>query len=214
MSIEKEIRKKITEISHLCWDNKWVASNDGNISVKINNKIFITPTLISKKIVSPEVICVTDLDGNLIGKNKSKPSSEIKLHLKAYAKRDDIFSVVHMHPPYATAHAVAGIPLEEPLMTEIVSTIGKIPLAPYGTPSTNEVPDSIDKIIEKYDSLLLSNHGAMTCGKDIMDAYYKMEALEHFAKIRFIAFNLGKFNIISDENIKKIQKISNNQLTC
>lgn len=150
--------------------NGFVAANDGNITVRISeNEILATPTGVSKGFMTPDMICKVNLKGEVISASeKYKPSSEIKMHLRVYEKREDVKSVVHAHPPYATSFAIAGIPLDKPIMPEAVISLGSVPIAEYGTPSINEIPDVVEKYLDYYDAVLLENHGALTYGADLL----------------------------------------------
>src|SRR5204862_5867785 len=122
-----------------------------------------------------------------------------------YRNRPDVNAVCHAHPPLATGFAVAGIPLTRAVLAEVVTTLGSIPIAEYGTPSTAELPAAVRKYIKAHDGMLLANHGAVTCGKDVMAAYYKMETIEHFAKISLVARLLGRENLISKDEVERLQ---------
>ncbi|MBN1292562.1 MAG: class II aldolase/adducin family protein [Candidatus Latescibacteria bacterium] len=204
---EKEIREQICEVGRRVWLKGWVASNDGNISMKLDDtNIITTPTGVSKGFMSPDMLVKIDMDGN-VRSGYMKPSSESKIHIEAYRQRDDIGSVVHAHPPVCTGYAVANIPLDFKTLPEIIISLGSIPLAQYGTPSTTELSDSIKDLVLCHDAILLANHGAMTLGKDVMEAYYKMESVEHFAIISLAAHQLGGMKQISTQNVKKLEEI-------
>ena len=206
-NLEKEIREQICEVGKRIWLKGWVASNDGNISMKIGeHAVITTPTGVSKGFMSPDMLIKVDMDGNVLA-GYLKPSSELKIHLEAYKRRDDIKAFVHAHPPVTTGFAVANIPLDFQTLPEIIISLGAIPLASYGTPSTPELSDSISELVLCHDAILLANHGAITLGKDVMDAYYKMEAVEHFAMISLTAHQLGKMKPISEPNIKKLEEV-------
>ena len=146
---EFEIKKQICDIGKRIYNRNMVAANDGNISVKLNDNEFLcTPTGVSKGFMTPEFICKVDREGNVIQANPGfKPSSEIKMHMRVYEKRPDVGSVVHAHPIYATSFAIAGIPLTQPIMPEAVISLGCVPIAEYGTPSTMEIPDNLEKYL-------------------------------------------------------------------
>jgi L-fuculose-phosphate aldolase len=164
-----------------------VASNDGNISARIDKKyVLITPTGISKGFMNGSDLIIIDFNGKVV-KGKGKPSSESLLHLQIYKVRSDVNSVCHAHPPYATGYAVAGIPLSQNILPEVIISLGTIPLVSYGTPGTEEFCKPLLPILKDYDAFLLANHGALTVGSTVLDAYNKMETLEHFAKILFVA---------------------------
>lgn len=206
-NLEKEIREQICEAGKRLWLKGWVASNDGNISMRLgDNYVIATPTGVSKGFMSPDMLVKVDMDGNLRG-GYLKPSSEIKIHLEAYRRRDDIRAVLHAHPPVCTGYAVANIPLDTPILPEVVISLGKVPLAKYGTPSTTELSDSIAGLVPCHDAILLANHGAMTLGKDIMDAYYKMETVELLATIALTAHQLGGAKTFSAPEIQKLKEV-------
>lgn len=201
-----ETREIMCDICHKTWQLGWVAANDGNLSVKLPNGNFLaTPTGISKSFITPEKLVVIDGEGNVLeAENGYRPSSEIKMHLRCYKEREDVGAVLHAHPPTATGYAVAHVPLDRYTMIETVAAIGSIPITPYGTPSTYEVPDAIAPYLQEHDVLLLANHGALTVGADAITAYYRMETLELFAKISLTAHLLGGEKEISEENIQKL----------
>lgn len=201
-----DIREQICDVCHKMWQLGWVAANDGNVSAKLPDGSFMaTPTGISKSFITPEKLVRIDSDGNVLEAEEGyRPSSEIKMHLRCYAERDDVGAVVHAHPPAATGFAVAHKALDEYSMIETVIALGSIPVTPYGTPSTYEVPDAIAPYLAEHDALLLMNHGALTVGADVITAYYRMETMELFAKISLNAHILGGAKEISKENIDRL----------
>lgn len=201
-----ELREQICDICHKMWQLGWVAANDGNVSVKLPDGTFLaTPTGMSKSFITPEKLVHIDQDGQILEASAGlKPSSEIKMHLRCYKEREDVGAVLHAHPPVATGYAVANKPLDEYSMIETVIALGSIPVTPYGTPSTYEVPDRIAPYLGEHDALLLQNHGALTVGADLITAYYRMETLELFAKISLNAHLLGGAKEISRENIDRL----------
>ena len=190
---EYEIKKQICDIGRRIYNRNMVAANDGNISVKLNDNEFLcTPTGVSKGFMTPEFICKVDAKGNVIQANPGfKPSSEIKMHMRVYEKRPDVGSVVHAHPIYATSFAIAGIPLTQPIMPEAVIALGCVPIAEYGTPSTMEIPDNLEKYLPYFDAVLLENHGALTWSTDLNAAYMKMESVEFYAQLLYQSKLLG-----------------------
>lgn len=202
----EEIKDQMCDVCHKMWQLGWVAANDGNVSVKLGDGTFLaTPTGISKSFITPEKIVHIDKDANIIEANGDyRPSSEIKMHLRCYKEREDVGAVLHAHPPVATGYAVANVPLDEYSMIETVIAIGSIPVTPYGTPSTYEVPDAIAPYLGEHDVVLLQNHGALSVGADLLTAYYRMETLELFAKISLNAHLLGGAKEISRPNIDKL----------
>ena len=201
-----DIREQICDVCHKMWQRGWVAANDGNVSAKLPDGSFMaTPTGISKSFITPDKLVRIDADGNVLEAEEGyRPSSEIKMHLRCYAERDDVGAVVHAHPPAATGFAVAHKSLDEYSMIETVIALGSIPVTPYGTPSTYEVPDAIAPYLAEHDALLLMNHGALTVGADVITAYYRMETMELFAKISLNAHILGGAKEISKENIDRL----------
>lgn len=201
-----ENKEQICDICHKMWQLGWVAANDGNVSVKLDDGTFlVTPTGISKSFITPDILLRIDDQGNVLeGREGYRPSSEIKMHMRCYQKRPDVNSVVHAHPPGATGFAVAHKAMDMYNMIEDVTVIGVVPLTPYGTPSTMEVPDAIEPFLDKHDVMLLENHGALSMGCDLVTAFYRMESLELWAKITINAVILGGSNDISRENIQKL----------
>ena len=201
-----ETREVMCDICHMMWQLVWVAANDGNLSVKLTDGNFLaTPTGISKSFITPEKLVIINPEGEVLQAiDGYRPSSEIKMHLRCFKARDDVGAVLHAHPPTATGYAVAHIPLDRYTMIETVAAIGSIPVTPYGTPSTYEVPGAIAPYLQEHDVLLLANHGALTVGADAITAYYRMETLELFAKISLTAHLLGGEKEISRENIDKL----------
>lgn len=200
------VKEQICEVCQKMWQLGWVAANDGNVSVKLpDGNILATPTGISKAFITPEKLVLLNPQGEVIEAAEGyRPSSEIKMHLKCYEKRDDVFGVIHAHPPAATGFAVAHKPMDMYNMIEDVAAIGAVPLTPYGTPSTAEVPAAIEPYLEEHDVMLLENHGALAVGSDVLTAFYRMESLELWAKITINAVILGGSIDISNENIQKL----------
>jgi L-fuculose-phosphate aldolase len=206
MSIES-LRADIVEIGRRMYARSYTASNDGNISVRIDaGRLLMTPKSVCKGFMTPDMMCVTDLDGKKLQGDRD-PSSEMLMHLEVYRQRPDVQAVVHAHPPTATGFAVAGIPLDRAVLAEVLTTLGSIPLAEYATPSTSELPEAVRKYIKAHDGMLLANHGALTVGGDLYSAYYKMETIEHFAKISLVARMLGRENLISREEVMRLQEL-------
>ena len=206
---EMQIKEQICDIGKRIYNRNMVAANDGNISVKINDNEFLcTPTGVSKGFMTPEYICKVDAKGNVIEANQGfRPSSEIKMHMRVYEKRPDVGAVVHAHPSYATSFAIAGIPLTQPIMPEAVITLGCVPIAPYGTPSTVEIPDAVEPYLEHFDAVLLANHGALTWSSDLLAAYMKMESLEFYAELLYKARMLGGPKEFTPEQVDRLYDI-------
>jgi L-fuculose-phosphate aldolase len=207
MTIESSLRADIVEVGRRMYARGYTASNDGNISVRLGEgRLLMTPKSVCKGFMTPDMMCITDLDGRKL-QGERDPSSEILMHLEVYRQRPDVQAVVHAHPPTATGFAVAGIPLDRAVLAEVVATLGSIPIAEYATPSTTELPEAVRKYIKAHDGMLLANHGALTAGSDLFSAYYKMETIEHFAKISLVARLLGRENLIAREELLRLQEL-------
>lgn len=203
---EYEIKKEICEIGRRIYQDGFVAANDGNISVKVDdNTYYATPTGVSKGFMTPDMICKVDGQGNQKESNGQwKASSEFKMHLRVYQERPDVNAVVHAHPPIATSFAIAGIPLDKLIMPEAIIFLGAVPIAEYGTPSTMEIPDSLMPYIQDYDALLLANHGALSFACDLNTAFFRMESTEFYAKLLFHSRMLGGEKEIPCGEVKKL----------
>lgn len=207
MRTEEQVRADIVEIGRRLWDRGYVASNDGNISVRIDDtRLITTPKSVSKGFMTADMMVVTDLSGKKLAGERD-PSSELKMHLQVYRDRPDARAVVHAHPPTATGFAVAGIPLDRAVLAEVVTTLGSIPIAEYATPSTDELPQACSKYLKAHDGLLLANHGALAIGPDLFTAYHRMETIEHFAKISLVTRTLGRENLLSRAEVNRLQNL-------
>ena len=205
MATESQLRADIVEVGRRMYARGYTASNDGNISVRLDDgRLLMTPKSVCKGFMDPSMMCITDLDGKKLAGERD-PSSEMQMHLEVYRQRPDVNAVVHAHPPIATAFAVAGIPLDRAVLAEVVTTLGSVPIAEYATPSTKELPEAVRKYVRAHDGMLLANHGALTLGADLLSAYYKMETIEHFAKISFVARMLGGERLLSRDEVQRLQ---------
>lgn len=209
MQTELEIKEQMCDIGRRIYNREMVAANDGNISVKLNDhEYLVTPTGISKGFMTPECICKVDENGNVLeAHGKYKPSTEIKLHMHVYRNRPDVQSVVHAHPLYATTYAIAGRALTEPLMPEAVVALGAVPLAEYATPGTPGVSESVTPYLQKYDAVLLANHGALTYADSLLEAYYKMEAVEFYARLLWQTEQIGGPKLLTDEQVEDLYEL-------
>jgi L-fuculose-phosphate aldolase len=204
---ERQIRDDIVEVGRRLYARGYTASNDGNISVRLDaERLIMTPTSVCKGFMTPDMMCITDLTGRKIAGDRN-PSSEMQMHLEVYRQRPEVQAVVHAHPPIATGFAVAGIPLDRAVLAEVVCTLGSVPIAEYATPSTRELPEAVRKYVKAHDGMLLANHGALTLGLDVFAAYYKMETIEHFAKISLVARMLGGERLLSREEVARLEKL-------
>jgi len=209
MQNEYAIKKEMCEIGKRVYDRGMVAANDGNFSVKLNDNEFLcTPTGVSKGFMTPEYICKVDAQGNVIQANKGfRPSSEIKMHMRVYKERPDVRSVVHAHPLYATSYAIAGVALTQPIMPEAIITLGCVPIAKYGTPSTEEIPDAVAEHLQHFDAVLLENHGALTYSDSLLAAYHKMESVEFYARLLYQSTMLGGPQELSQSQVERLYEI-------
>lgn len=187
-NLEQKLRSQICDVGRNLFNKDFIAANDGNISARLSeNEILTTPRAVSKGYLEPHMIVKVNLQGEVLEAAEGyRPSTETKMHLRIYNELPEMKGVVHAHPPYATAFAIKGEALDKMMMPESVIMIGDIPLAEYGTPSTEEIPDSLMPFLGKKTAVLLENHGALTWGTDVMEAYLNMERLEYTAKITFI----------------------------
>src|SRR5712691_7557409 len=207
---EEQIRADIVEVGRRLYARGYVASNDGNISIRLDEtRLMTTPKSVSKGFMTPDMMVIVDYEGRKVAGERD-PSSELPMHLEIYRNRPDVNAVVHAHPPTATGFAVAGIPLDRAVLAEVVTTLGSIPIAEYGTPSTPELPEAVRKYIKAHDGLLLANHGALTVAGEVFAAYYKMETIEHFARISLVARQLGREHLLSREEVDRLQGLRGN----
>ena len=198
------LKNDLIEVGKRIYAKGYVASNDGNISVRLDEqKILITPSGVNKGLMKQSDMLIVNLGGIVLSGDK-KPSSELPMHLQIYKERPDVNSVCHAHPVYATGFAVAGIPLDMCVLPEVIISLGTVPLVEYGTPGTDEYFKSMLKYLKDHDAFLLANHGVVTVGKDVLSAYHKMETVEHFANIVFVSLQLGKMKTFSPEQIEKL----------
>src|SRR5437868_12024814 len=201
---EREYRQDILEVGKLVYQKGWVAANDGNISVRLDqHRVLCTCTGVSKGMMTADDLIVCDLEGNKIEGSRDR-TSELAMHLTIYQMRPDIFSVLHAHPPVATGFAVAGRPLNLALLPEVIIGLGCVPLADYGLPGTSALTDGMLPYIPKYDAILMGNHGSVCYGEDVYKAFFKMETVEHFARISLVAELLGGANVLPKMEVDKL----------
>jgi L-fuculose-phosphate aldolase len=201
-------KSSIVEICRRVYDKGFVSAYDGNISVLTENKsILITRSGVCKGDVKESDIIEINFAGEIIN-GKGKISTEYKIHLYAYSRRPEVNSVVHCHPTYATAFASSGEGLTKPVFPEVLLTLGKVPLCKYATPSTDDLPLSMEPYIDHAWAFLFENHGAVTLGKTLRDAYYKMEKLEHAAKTLFVSKLLGGAKELPSEKVRELLSVA------
>ncbi|MDC7127007.1 MAG: class II aldolase/adducin family protein [Spirochaetales bacterium] len=206
---EIQARKAICDIGDKMYIKGFVAANDGNISVKISDDtIIVTPTGVSKGGMTPASLVKMKLDGTVLGDNK--PSSEVKMHIRVYRLNQTVNSVVHAHPPGSTAFAIARIPMDRPIMSESIVTLGVVPVADYALPGTEEVPNSIEPFINSHNAVLLANHGLLTWGESLTQAWYRMETAEQYSNIMTRLKSIGEPKEFSSSQINDLINIRKN----
>ena len=202
--IVKQQRRQICTIGRRMYARGLVVAAEGNLSVRLDaNRIIVTPSGACKGRLASEDLVVIDLNGNVL-RGRGRPSSEIQMHLLYYRSRPDVCAVCHAHPPTATGFAAAGRALEEAVLPEVIVCLGKIPLAPYGTPGTWELCAGLEPLVHNYDAILLENHGVVTCGPDLSTAYQRMETVEQFARVMLTAEALGGPHLLPRAEVQKL----------
>jgi L-fuculose-phosphate aldolase len=205
-----KLKSDLVSYSRLCYKNKFLSSTDGNLSVRTDGKYFyFTPTNLSKINLKVTDVLKVDIKGNVI-EGKRKLTTEFKLHKFIYENRADVNAVIHTHPVFVTAFACAGLPLDKIVFPEVYVKIGKIPLAKYATPSTDEVPQSIAEFVHDNNVIMLENHGLVTFAKDLCEAYHITEKVERIAEISFYARMLGGEKELTKSQIKKLELLKKN----
>src|ERR671938_109597 len=200
---ESQARKLIIEVGKLLYERNYVVSSDGNVSVRLDDdRVVATPTMTCKGRMTEDSLAVTDPEGRPL--NDRKASSELAMHLLIYRERADVKAVCHAHPPHGTAFAVAGLAIDQPILSEVILTLGCVPLAEYGTPSTEELTEAMRPLVKHHNALLMANHGAVAYGADIWQAFDRLETLEHTAKIAILARLLGGSRNLPADAIEKL----------
>ena len=202
---EKKAKKAILDIGQRMYVRNFVAANDGNISIRTGeNEVWATPTGVSKGFMKKKMLVKVDLEGNVLEGTK-KPSPELKMHLRAYQENPELLSVCHAHPPICTCFAIAGIPLDVPVLAEAVITLGDVPVAPYAELGSKEVPEVIAPYCHTHNGVLLANHGAVTWAEDPYSAYYRLESMEYYANILMITGKILKEqNTLTEEQVERL----------
>ena len=203
---ESKARKLIVEVGKLLYERSYVVAFDGNVSIRLDeNTVLATPTMTSKGRMTEDCLALTDIDGNPINDNRA--SSELAMHLLIYKMRPDIHAVCHAHPAHGTAFAVAGLAIDKPILSEVVLTLGCVPLTGYGTPSTDELTEAMKPYVPHHNALLMANHGAVAYGEHLWQAFDRLETLEHTAKIAILAKALGGANDLPEGAVEKLIEI-------
>ena len=210
---EHELREEMVRVGRLMWERGYLASTDGNLSVRLGpDRLLVTPSGLSKGFLSADDLVVIRLDGEPLSRSASRgggqrPSSEIRLHLEVYTQRPDVNAVIHAHPPLATAFSIAGVSLARCVIPEVIVTLGGIPTTQYATPGTTEVPESIRQAVSQYDAMILAHHGSLTVGQTLWEAYLRLERVEQTAQITLAAHQLGRVSALSPQAVEKLAEM-------
>jgi L-fuculose-phosphate aldolase len=200
---EQTIKRDLIRVCHLMYERSYVVSSDGNVSVRLDDgRILATPTMTCKGRMTDDLIAITDLEGKAL--NERRASSELAMHLLIYRERPDVKAVCHAHPPHGTAFAVAGLAIDQPILSEVILTLGCVPLTAYGTPSTDELTESMQPFVKHHNALLMANHGAVAYGADLWQAWDRLETLEHTAKIAILSRVLGGSKNLPPDAVEKL----------
>lgn len=203
-STEAQLRSHICQVGRWMCERDFIVACEGNLSVRLEDgRILTTPTCISKGMLAPEDLVITDSDGKHLSGSRIA-SSEIGMHLLFYRLRPDVNAICHAHPVTATGFAVAGRALNQALLPEVIVGLGQIPLVRYATPGTPDLSAALEPYVPHYDALLLANHGAVTCGPDLLTAFFRMETIEHCAKITMAAEAAGELQLLSSREVAKL----------
>jgi L-fuculose-phosphate aldolase len=200
---EQTARREIVRVGRLMYERSYVVSSDGNVSVRLDDgRVVATPTQTCKGRMTEDMLALTDLDGKPL--NDRRASSELAMHLLIYRERPEVRAVCHAHPPHGSAFAVAGLAIDQPILSEVILTLGCVPLAQYGTPSTDELTEAMRPLVKHHNALLMANHGAVAYGADVWQAFDRLETLEHTAKIAILARILGGAQNLPPDAIEKL----------
>lgn len=203
---EQTARAEIVRIGRLMYERGYVVSSDGNLSVRLgDDRIVATPTMMSKGRMTEDALAVVDSEGRPL--NERRASSELAMHLLIYRERPEVRAVCHAHPPHGTAFAVAGLAIDQPVLSEVILALGCVPLAEYGTPSTSELTEAMQPLVKHHNALLMANHGAVAYGADLWQAFDRLETLEHTARITILARTLGSPRNLPADAIRKLINI-------
>ena len=202
---ETRLRQALCKVGALCYQKSLIVGADGNLSARMQDgTILITPAGAMKGFLEPQHIAHIDMEGKVVDGGPG-PSTEVGIHLISYRERPDMKAMVHAHPPHAVALTIAEVDMQLPIIPEIIVTIGGIPTAPFGTPGTEELPESIREIVRCSDTLIMKNHGAVCLGSNLMDAFKKLDMVEHTARILWLAHVVrGGLSPLPPEAVEKL----------
>ncbi|GMO27874.1 MAG: class II aldolase/adducin family protein [Spirochaetaceae bacterium] len=205
---DDEARRQIIEVGCRMFTKNFVAANDGNISCRVEDGIWATPTGVSKGFMRENELVKLAPDGTVLHKGPLEVSSEIKMHLRVYKENSKVLGVTHAHPPVCTSFAIAGISLDRAIYPEALVNLGIVPCVHYETPGSSGIPDSIAPYCKNYNALLLANHGALSWGRSLMEAYYRMESMEHYALVLMLTGNIiGRSKLLNEEQVAELLEI-------
>src|SRR5947209_10536683 len=201
---ERKLKEEICEIGRRLYNKGFAAANDGNITTRLNEReVLCTPTMVSKGFMKPEDVCRVDYEGKQLAGAK-KRTSEVLLHLAVYKTRPDVHAVVHCHPPYATAFAVAQEPIPKCVLPEVEVFLGEVPIARYETPGGPKFAETILPYVKDCNTIILANHGTVSFGPDLEKAYFNTEIIDAYCKILILARQLGRVNYFSNQETKEL----------
>ncbi len=204
---EWKLRELICEIGRRVYNKGFAAANDGNISIRLNDReVLCTPTMVSKGYMKPDDMCVVDYDGKQL-RGKKKRTSEILIHLAIYKARPDVHGVVHCHPPHATAFAIAHEPIPKCILPEVEVFLGEVPISPYETPGTNKFAETVLPFVKDCNTILLANHGTVTFAKDLETAYFNTEIIDAYCRMLILAKQLGRVNYFTDQQTSELLEL-------
>ena len=213
MKTDWEIRREICLFGKRVYEKGFVTATDGNISMRMMaNRLMITPSASCLGDLNVNDLAYVDLTGQILQSN-CKPSSELPMHLEIYRNRPDVNAIIHTHPVNSTSFTVAGESFSPPVLPELILGIGDVPIAKYATPSTNESAVVISELIKNHDVIILDHHGVVTVGKTLLDAFFKLERLEHAASTLLAAKQLGNINPLNPSDIEKLHEIREKYLS-
>jgi L-fuculose-phosphate aldolase len=201
---EQEHRRDLCAAGSWLYRRGFVVATDGNLSLRLDDRRVLTsPTGISKGMLEPSDLVVTDLRGHQVA-GRLSPSSELAMHLAVYARRPDVRAICHAHPPVATGYAAAGKALDKALLAECILDLECIPVAPYATPGTPELAGTLDPLIDRYNAILLANHGVVTFGPDLLTAFFRMETTEHIARVTLVTELIGHQVLLTNQDVERL----------
>lgn len=210
---EGELRQQMVRIGQMMYERGLLCGFEGNLSVRLgDNRILITPSGLHKGLLRPEQLLIVDSEGRVIGypteaRRGLRPTSELPMHLEAYRQRPDIAAVIHAHPPLTVALSIAGIPMDTPMLPEVIVLLGVIPMAPYSLSSSTEGADAIRELVRRHDALVLQRHGTLTVGNSLTQAFMRLETVEQNARIHFMLAQLGAGGPLEGKEVARLLKM-------